>query len=222
MDANRQFWNQQHKSLRINLQKTGDFHKTVETFLDLHSMVHSSAIAEHGLYSFDDELWQGTSEAVIRRIPANHEHSIAWIIWHIARIEDITINILLADSPQVFRQALWLEELKVQVQNSGNRMTAEEVEKLSHSIGIEALREYRLAVGRRTREIVPQLDPNQMKKKIEQVRLQRIWVEGGVKEEASGLIDYWSGLTRAGLLLMPPTRHNFLHLNEAIRIKRKK
>jgi hypothetical protein len=32
-------------------------------------------------------------------------------------------------------------------------------------------------------------------------------------------IDLWSRRTIAGLLLMPPTRHNFLHLNDALRIK---
>jgi len=36
------------------------------------------------------------------------------------------------------------------------------------------------------------------------------------------VIDYWSGLTLAGLLLMPPTRHNFIHLNEALRLKQKR
>jgi hypothetical protein len=34
-------------------------------------------------------------------------------------------------------------------------------------------------------------------------------------------VDYWSKKTIAGLLLMPPTRHCILHLNEAMRIKEK-
>jgi len=36
---------------------------------------------------------------------------------------------------------------------------------------------------------------------------------------ADWLVACWGGLTLAGLLLMPPTRHNFVHLNEAVRIK---
>jgi hypothetical protein len=35
------------------------------------------------------------------------------------------------------------------------------------------------------------------------------------------VLEYWGGLTYAGLLLMPPTRHNFIHLNEALRVKKK-
>ena len=38
---------------------------------------------------------------------------------------------------------------------------------------------------------------------------------------AREIVDYWGGLTIAGLVLMPPTRHNFVHLNEALRIRQK-
>lgn len=33
--------------------------------------------------------------------------------------------------------------------------------------------------------------------------------------QARFVTDYWSRRTIAGLLLMPATRHNFVHLNEA-------
>jgi hypothetical protein len=36
-----------------------------------------------------------------------------------------------------------------------------------------------------------------------------------------GIVDYWGSRTIAGLLLMPPTRHNFTHLNEARMLKQK-
>ena len=34
-------------------------------------------------------------------------------------------------------------------------------------------------------------------------------------------MDYWGGKTFAGQLLMPATRHNFVHLNKAMRVKQK-
>ena len=43
--------------------------------------------------------------------------------------------------------------------------------------------------------------------------------EGGLIPEAVGILSNWSKRTIARLLLMPPTRHNFLHLNEVLRIK---
>ncbi len=45
--------------------------------------------------------------------------------------------------------------------------------------------------------------------------------EGAVTPEAREIADYWSRKTIAGLLLMPPTRHCILHLNEGMRIRGK-
>ena len=46
--------------------------------------------------------------------------------------------------------------------------------------------------------------------------------EGAVAKEARDLIDYWGKRRIAGLLLMPATRHNLVHLNEALRLKRRR
>jgi hypothetical protein len=95
------------------------------------------------------------------------------------------------------------------------------VVEFSSAIDLEALRAYRLSVGRRTREIIKTLQPDHVKQKVDPVRLEQIRAEGAVLEAASGLLDYWGGLTIAGLLLMPPTRHNYVHWNEALRMVQK-
>jgi len=43
------------------------------------------------------------SEATIRQIHPSGEHSPAWVLWHMARIEDATMNILVAGTEQVFK-----------------------------------------------------------------------------------------------------------------------
>jgi hypothetical protein len=88
-------------------------------------------------------------------------------------------------------------------------------------INIQALRGYRKAVGIRTRAIVKQLQAEEMSQKVSPVRIEQLIKENAVLEEGMGVVDYWSKRTIAGLLLMPPTRHNFVHLNEAMRIKQK-
>jgi hypothetical protein len=112
--------------------------------------------------------------------------------------------------------------MKISVRNTGNAMDEAGVAKLSARINIEALRSYRLAVGRRTREIVRQLQAEDLKQKVDPSRLQQVMDEGAVVEAAQGLIDYWGRRNIAGLLLMPATRHNFIHLNEALRIKHRR
>jgi hypothetical protein len=92
----------------------------------------------------------------------------------------------------------------------------------SNSIDIGALRAYLVAVGRRTREIVKQLGPEDLKRKVDPARLQRVWDEGAVVEAASYITDYWGKRDVAGLLLMPATRHHIVHLNEALKLKRRR
>jgi hypothetical protein len=60
-------------------------------------------------WSFEDEILDDMTEEQVRRIPQGCEHSVAWCIWHIACIEDVTMNLLVADRPQVLRRGHWLE-----------------------------------------------------------------------------------------------------------------
>lgn len=220
MEPNRILWNNRQKKLRHSL--TGkDYSTAIEQFMIQHAMVHSKKMSRMGVWSFEDELWQGLTNEQFRTIPPKDEHSIAWIIFHIARIEDITMNMLIAGTAQVYKRDKWAKKLKSTIHHSANKMDTNSVRILSSSLDMDALREYRLSVGKRTREIVRKIRPEEFSQKVEPVRLEKLLKEGAMIEDAMEIIDYWSKRTIAGLLLMPPTRHNFLHLNEAFRIKTK-
>jgi hypothetical protein len=220
MDANRKQWNQGHQNLRQALSK-GDPQKAIELFLIQHAMVHSAKVPKAKVWSFEDEVVNDMPDDQIRCVPARGEHSIAWILLHIARCEDITMNLLVAGTPQLFVKGDWQKRLKIDLAHTGNSMDDAGVAVLSAQINITALRAYRQAVGCRTREIVKKLKPEKLGQKAEETQLQKIMDEGALLPEASGILNYWSKRTMVGLLLMPPTRHNFLHLNEALKIKQK-
>jgi hypothetical protein len=207
--------------LRRMLTSSDQHDKAIQLFLSQHAMLHSAKMAQTEPWSFEDHVFCDMSKEQIRRIPRNCDHSVAWLIWHIARCEDITLNLLVAGSPQILRQGNWLKRMRITVCDTGNAMDEKGVADLSNAIDIEALRAYRLAVGRRTREIVQRLQPEDLKHKVEPSRLQRVMDEGAVVEAAIGIADYWSKRTVAGLLLMPATRHNLVHLNEALQLKRR-
>jgi len=211
MNPNRQSWNRQQQELQRARARPTDHRKVLELFLSQHAMVHSAKVFHSGLWSFEDEIWQGLDEADLRRVPRDSAHSIAWIIWHIAPIEDVTMNLLVAGTPQIFQRDNWRTRLKISHRDTSNAMDAQDAAKLSATIDLDALRAYRVAVGHRTRQIVKRLKPEDLKRKVEPTRLQRVIAEGAVLEAASGVIDYWGKRSIAGLLLMAPTRHNFLH-----------
>jgi hypothetical protein len=200
----------------------GDHAQAIGHFLHHHAMLHSAKMANVGLWSYEDEILDDVDEVQIRRIPHGREHSILWCIWHIARIEDVTMNLLVANTNEVFEEGQWLTKLNAPIQHTANALAEDEVEALSQQVDIAALREYRIAVGRRTREIVKTLEPGSLKKKVEQAQIERVTARAVIHPDAQGIIDYWSKRTIAGLLLMPASRHILVHLNEAAALKRKR
>ena len=218
MELHHKLWNQRHQTLRRALSGK-DAGTAIELFLQQHAMVHAGKISNARTWSFEDELLNDMTAEQIRCIPPGGEHSIAWILFHMARIEDITMNMLVAGTPQLFLQDAWAKKLNVSILHSANQMDELSIATLSYQFDLASLRAYRQSVGRRTRQIVKHLKPEQFRQKADASRLQRVLDEGAVLPEAIGILNYWSNRTIAGLLLMPPTRHNFLHLNEAARIK---
>lgn len=229
MQPDFKFWNAQQKALRPLLNKTATHELGIAAFLDHHTMLHTSAVADsaHGSFanlrgSFADLLWQDLTAEQARYLPPNGEHTIIWCLWHSARIEDVTMNMLLAGRPQVWQDEAWSERLHPTNPDTANATTPAEVAALSASLDLDGLREYRAAVGRRTRENVQALEPGDLQQKVNPERIAAVRAAGVVAEEAHEIINYWSKRTLAGLLLMPATRHNMVHLNEALRLKDKK
>ena len=209
----------QQTELRKKLLNEDHYDEAMKLFMTQHAMLHSARVAQSGIWSLADYVFSDITEKRIRHIPRSSEHSIAWNIWHIARIEDVAMNMLVAGSPQILNQDQWFERMKTNARDTGNGMGEDGVADLSEKIDIEQLRDYRIAVGRRTRDIVKNLQPEELKNKVDPARLEQVMEVGAVVEAARGLIDYWSKRNIAGLLLMPATRHNLVHLNESLRLK---
>ena len=220
MDSNRRQWNQGHQILHHALA-TNDHRKAIELFQAQHAMVHAKKMSGSTLWSFEDEVLNGVTEDQLRCILPGVEHSITWILFHIARIEDIAMNILVAGTPQLFVRDQWMKKLSITIPHSANSMDDRSIAALNAQVDIQALLNYRQHVGRRTRKVVETLKPEEFNQKADASRLQKVMEEGALLPEAIGILNYWSKRTIAGLLLMPPTRHNFLHLNEALRIKQR-
>jgi hypothetical protein len=220
IDAYRKAWIKDQKHFRSVLESHTQHEEAIRLFMIQHGVMHSAKVAPEAPWSFEDLLFEDLSDDVLRRVPRNEEHSIAWLLWHLARCEDITMNMLAVGRPQVLDD--WQTKLKIKAADTGNTMTPEEVIELSDTIDRQALRSYRVAVGLATRETVQQLTPEQLKVKVDPARLQQVLDQGAVLPAAIELVEYWGRRTIAGLLLMPPTRHNMVHINEAFKLKGKK
>jgi len=220
--TNRKLLGKQQTELRRLMTAPDQFEPAMQVFFKQHASLHSAKVSELDVWSYEDALLDDLSEAQFRRLTKNCEHSIAWCTWHLTRIEDTAMNILVADSPQVFHEGAWQAKLNAAFIDCGNEMDAATMVQLSDQIDLVALRAYRLAVGQRTQEIVANLQPDDLKVKVDPIRIQRVMDEGAITESARGIADYWSKRNIAGLLLMPASRHILVHLNEILALKKRK
>jgi hypothetical protein len=219
MDLRHKQWIQDRQALQQALNKPGEHERSLELFLRQHAAVHTAAAGQPQVWSFEDELWTGLGVDAVRYIPSKTDHSIAWMIWHITRIEDMTMNVLVAHQPQVFSQDHWPARLNVPFRDTGNDLKPGEVAQLSAAVDVDALRAYRTAVGLRTREVICQVPQGMFKRKVDAAQIQILAEQGDVTAGADWLLKYWGGRTTAGLMLMPATRHPLVHLDEAMRVK---
>jgi hypothetical protein len=216
-----QNWNPQQALLKQTL-KEDKIEETKILLYKLHSIVHSSKTYRSKCLSYLDEIWENMSEKDFRTMPSIDDVTIVWNIWHITRIEDITANILIANTSQILDDK-WLKKLNTTIKDTGNAMTDQEIISFSNEINVGELRNYRDSVGNRTKQIIENLKQEDLKHKFKQTLVKRILTQGGVTEhpESIWLLDFWGKKTVAGILLMPITRHQIVHLNDCSKLKSK-
>src|SRR5256714_8148737 len=121
-------------------------------FLAQHAAVQSAAVGGNPA-SAAERAFAGLSDEQMRVRPREDLNSLAWLMWHIARAEDIMVNTILHGRDQVCDDA-WRKGLGVSRRDFGIGMTSTEVTELTRQVDLAALREYRDAVGRPTPQIL--------------------------------------------------------------------
>ncbi|MFD1773407.1 DinB family protein [Paenibacillus rhizophilus] len=220
----RKTWNEDHKRMTAMILIPQEHKEAVALLLRQHALLYAAHGDVDGTADYGELILKGTREEELRHYPVKSpdtRNSIVWHLWHSARVEDITMNMLVAGTGQVLDTDGMFQSLNIPFSHSGNEMTEAEMAKLSEEISIEGLLAYRRAVGRRTQEIIAPLEPGQFRRKVDAGRIMAVREQGAVTEKSDWLAKYWSGKTIGGLMLMPATRHNFVHLNKALRIKSK-
>jgi hypothetical protein len=182
----------------------------LELFLDQHAHLHSpNGLAQSALAGLSDEQW--------RLKPGQGTNSVAWLLLHMARIEDVTFNLLVMERAQVFDE--WFEQLGFDRRDVGTGMSDEEVLELSTTIHLRALRAYWSAVGKTTQDLARTLHPETLKERPDKRSMQRLFDEGAVTPQLAELAQWWEQQTKGVLLFQPVSRHAFWHLHEIWQVR---
>lgn len=139
--------------------------------------------------------------------------NIIWNLWHIMRIEDLIVNILICEKESILNEKL-KNELNISITDTGNSLTKEEIKKFAKNINIKKLKYYSDKISKNTINLVKRLKAEDIKRKINKINLEKIINGCGVTKDNLWLIDYWGKKDIAGLLLMPLSRHIIVHLNQ--------
>jgi len=222
MEYTKKTWSQNQKILRNLLGKEATFKEAISLFMDQHARVHALDVSGIECFTFEDELWKDIDEISFRLGLNKKGRTVAYGIWHSTRIEDITMNLLVAEEEQVIDEYNWLNRINSSIYDTGNALDSTEIIEFSKTINMEALKDYRNFVGKKTRNIVNSFTYADLKRKVSKSGLEKIISLGAVvkDEKASWLVDFWGKKTVAGILLMPATRHLLVHINESMEAKK--
>jgi hypothetical protein len=183
--------------------------------MDARELVMLRYDAVHG--GFVDDLFTGIAEEQLRRRP-HGVNSVAWLVWHAARVEDAVMSRFVVDRPQVLDEGGWNARLRLDRRDVGPGMTGADVDALSAEIDVGALRAYRRAVSERTRAIVAALpetawgEPVPAPRVREEVAREGLLIDGGRWVE-----EFWAqGRPRGWYVLQVALLHPYGHYFDAM------
>lgn len=215
---------EQYKELERALQGD-DIEYIRKLALDVHAMVHPAEVSgkkektiadyvlDYMMEGHQNELMQRENWEEDLHYAGTNTVPMCWQFWHTYRIEDLVSNILMADQEQLF-DAEWQKKIGANITDTGNALELDEAIAFAKGIHVDALREYMIAVGKNTRQILEKLTLEQVKSMVPEEWVVRILEEGGVTTDIRSvwLLVFWGRLTRGGMILTPMTGHHMMHL----------
>jgi DinB superfamily len=181
----------------------------IALFREFHQSLPPRAIA------FFDTL----ADEQLRARPQPMVNSVAWLMWHMARVEDAGINRLVADRTQVLDEGSWGEQMHIPIRHHGTGMTSEEVTNLSKQIDLPSLRAYHAAVRARSLEVIETLSPEQLEEPNDLTYLRRVLFDEGILNPQYDWGDRVPYQASKGVLLIHfGVTHNYGHCYEAFTV----
>ena len=188
-----------------------------DLLLEEHSVMHSAAVGGNKA-SMAERIFADLTDDQMRVRPREDLNSLAWIMWHIARAEDIMANVIVNGRNQVFDDG-WAPRLKIARPDFGIGMSKAEVAEMSEAVDIAALRDYRDAVGRRTREIVGAYGAKDWEGEVEAAAAERAGALGCFGPRTEALVKGMTGRPRRAVLSNIAIMHSAGHMGEGATVR---
>ncbi len=209
-------WSDLNKAMQQLLKKRDTFNEGIAALFRLRDELYNTML------SLREELSRGDFDAMpYPKAKGYHCKNIAYSLWHIFRIEDITANTLIADREQVFFTGDYQRRINSPIITTGNELSGDEIASFTKVLDIGALYEYISDVKQSTEDTLLGMDFDKLKTKIPTERREKLISLEVVSrsEDAFWLVDYWCGKDIRGLIQMPFSRHHIMHTEAMLRIR---
>ena len=209
-------WSGLNKDMQQLLKKRDTFNEGIAALFRLRDELYNTML------SLREDLSRGDFDAMpYPKAKGYHCKNIAYSLWHIFRIEDITANTLIADREQVFFTGDYQRRINSPIITTGNELSGDEIAGFTKVLDIGALYEYISDVKQSTEDTLLGMDFDKLKTKIPTERREKLISLEVVSrsEDAFWLVDYWCGKDIRGLIQMPFSRHHIMHTEAMLRIR---
>ncbi len=160
-------------------------------------------------------LMLSTEEPLLRERVVKEINPIIWMAWHIIRTEDMYLNTVVFDQPQVFHEFDWLTRLKAGTSNTGTGMSPKDADELSQRLDKKSLLDYNDEVGKRSMTLLERsidLDDDLFagEEEIEhRLKVADVFPQGVMQERAKAYAQFplASGITGIAM-------HGFMHIGQ--------
>lgn len=188
-----------------------------ELFLMAHAHTHAFTNISGDMIGAEENLCKDLAHDQMRQCPEGRHNSIAWLLWHMARCEDVMVNTVIRDVSEVLDED-WLPRLGIHTRHIGTEDSMADVELLSRQVDVQALRAYRFAVAQSTQDWFKAVEWSSLEEIPTRAEAERAVIRGALRPEAYWVFErLWGNEKRQKLwwLHWLGIGHNYHHLGEA-------
>lgn len=161
--------------------------------------------------AYDFDIGGAVPRDLVAVRPEGAANSILWLVWHLARIEDVAINTIIRDAPQVLFEDGWTARIGTPDTRVGTGFADADVRSVTEALDIDHLHAYWAAVRARTLAWL-ESGPDLEHAPDVGARLSRI--PEIAPPDGAWLAEQWAGKPARYFVRTAVIAHGYVHLGE--------
>ena len=167
---------------------------------------------------FDKDILPNVPLERMGERPGKATNSLSWVIWHLARFEDLMVNTFIQGKAQEMTSGGWMAKLGLEEARIGNSMGDEEITEFGDKIDHQAMLDYWAAVVDNTQAWLKTLTP-EMLEVVPDIEANVASAPDGAPGAEPMYIKGHKGMDIGYLIKWPFNLHGYMHLGEMFTLK---